>query len=90
VGNEWEFPVLRQRRLANDGGACPLRQVAAEALRRYADEASSAAHIGAGECRRTCAERTAPHFHNTDADVDAALAGLAEVKDHILQADHIS
>lgn len=47
VGNADAFPILRSWRFFNHAGVCPLPAVAADALRRYADEASGSAYLDA-------------------------------------------
>ncbi|HZZ42034.1 MAG TPA: aminotransferase class V-fold PLP-dependent enzyme [Tepidisphaeraceae bacterium] len=47
VGNEEEFPVLRNWVFLNHAGVCPLPRVAAEALRTYAQQAEAAGYLGA-------------------------------------------
>lgn len=46
IGNAEAFPILRSWRFFNHAGVCPLPAVAAQALKRYADEASSQAYLG--------------------------------------------
>lgn len=48
VGNADEFPVLRKWSFFNHAGVCPIPRVAAESLRKFADEASGGAYLGAG------------------------------------------
>lgn len=45
IGNADAFPVLRHWRFFNHAGVCPLPAAAADALRRYADEASRGAYL---------------------------------------------
>jgi selenocysteine lyase/cysteine desulfurase len=46
VGNAEAFPVLRDWTFFNHAGVCPLPAAAADAFRRYADQAQSAAYLG--------------------------------------------
>lgn len=48
VGNAEAFSVLRHWRFFNHGGVCPLPTVAADALRKYSDQASQGAYLNAG------------------------------------------
>lgn len=45
IGNPDAFPVLRRWRYFNHGGVCPIPTVAAEAFKRYADQASTGANL---------------------------------------------
>ncbi|MFN4242137.1 MAG: aminotransferase class V-fold PLP-dependent enzyme [Tepidisphaerales bacterium] len=63
VGNADAFPILRSWRFFNHAGVCPLPAVAADALRRYADEASGSAYLEA-------------RWHRDIARLRGVLAGL--------------
>lgn len=45
IGNPDAFPILRRWHFFNHAGVCPLPKVAADALRQYADEASTGAYL---------------------------------------------
>jgi cysteine desulfurase / selenocysteine lyase len=46
IGNPDAFPVLRRWNFFNHAGVSPIPKVAADALRRFADEATSSAYLG--------------------------------------------
>ena len=46
IGDAEAFPVLRRWNFFNHAGVCPIPQVAADALRKFADEASAGAYLG--------------------------------------------
>lgn len=48
IGNADAFPILRNWQFFNHAGVCPIPRVAADALRKFADEASGGAYLGAG------------------------------------------
>jgi len=45
AGNADAFPVLRKWNFFNHAGVCPIPQVAADALRKFADEAAGGAYL---------------------------------------------
>jgi selenocysteine lyase/cysteine desulfurase len=45
IGNADAFPVLRRWNFFNHAGVCPIPKVAADALHRFADEASGGAYL---------------------------------------------
>jgi len=48
IGNSDAFPILRQWDFFNHAGVCPLPRVAADALRKYAQQAEEMAYIETG------------------------------------------
>jgi selenocysteine lyase/cysteine desulfurase len=48
IGNSEAFPILRQWDFFNHAGVCPLPKVAANALRKYAQQAEESAYIDTG------------------------------------------
>jgi len=48
IGNSDAFPILRQWDFFNHAGVCPLPRVAADALRRYAQQAEEVAYLDSG------------------------------------------
>jgi cysteine desulfurase / selenocysteine lyase len=52
VGSVQAFPILAQCHFFNHAGVSPLPRVAADALRRYAGQAESAAYLGSGWYRQ--------------------------------------
>ena len=48
IGNSDAFPILRQWDFFNHAGVCPLPKVAADALRKYAQQAQEVAYIDSG------------------------------------------
>src|SRR3954462_12845744 len=48
IGNAEAFPILRQWDFFNHAGVCPVPRVAADALRKYADQAQEVAYIDTG------------------------------------------
>src|SRR5439155_5696148 len=48
IGNSNAFPILKQWDFFNHAGVCPLPKVAADALRKYAQQAQEVAYIEAG------------------------------------------
>ncbi len=47
-----QFPILRDMVFLNHAGVAPISRAAADAIRRYADQAESIAYVGAGWYRR--------------------------------------
>src|SRR5829696_4586097 len=45
IGDADAFPVLRRWNFFNHAGVCPIPKVAADALRKFADEASGGAYL---------------------------------------------
>ncbi len=45
IGNAEAFPVLRRWNFLNHAGVCPIPRVAADALRKFADEAAAGAYL---------------------------------------------
>jgi cysteine desulfurase/selenocysteine lyase len=48
IGNSEAFPILKQWDFFNHAGVCPLPKVAADALRKYAQQAQEVAYIDTG------------------------------------------
>src|SRR5258706_4736434 len=48
IGNSDAFPILKQWDFFNHAGVCPLPKVAADALRKYAQQAQEVAYIDTG------------------------------------------
>src|SRR5204862_1541321 len=53
IGNSDAFPILRQWDFFNHAGVCPLPRVAADALRKYAQQAEEVAYVETGWYRDT-------------------------------------
>ena len=58
VGNVTEFPILSRIDFYNHAGVAPISGRGANAIRRYAEQAESAAYVGAGWYREIEALRT--------------------------------
>ena len=48
IGNSHAFPILKEWDFFNHAGVCPLPKVAADALRKYAQQAQDVAYIDTG------------------------------------------
>src|SRR5437667_5385373 len=48
IGNPEAFPILKEWDFFNHAGVCPLPKVAADALRKYAQQAQDVAYIETG------------------------------------------
>jgi len=46
IGNAEAFPVLGKWNFFNHAGVCPIPKVAADALRKFADQASGGSYLG--------------------------------------------
>src|SRR5687768_18587528 len=57
IGNADEFPVLRHWDFFNHAAVCPLPRAAADALRRYAEQAETVAYLDTGWYRDVAALR---------------------------------
>jgi cysteine desulfurase/selenocysteine lyase len=84
IGNVEAFPILAEWDFFNHAGVCPLPKVAADALRRYAQQAESVAYIDTGWYRdieklRVAAAKLINAHHEEIAFVKNTSEGLATV-----------
>ena len=79
IGNDTEFPVLRNWDFYNHAGASPLPRVVADAVRKYADDTESAAYlIGNRYADLDHIRAAAAKMINAHADEVALLKNTAE------------
>lgn len=88
VGNAEQFPILREWDFMNHAAVCPLPRVAANALRRYAEQAETQAYIDTGwyrdvnQVRDLCARMINAHrdeialMKNTSEGLATVAGGL--------------
>ena len=79
IGNETEFPVLRNWDFYNHAGASPLPRVVADVMRKYVDDTESSAYlIGHRYADLDLIRAAAAKFINADASEIALLKNTAE------------
>ncbi|HMO27070.1 MAG TPA: aminotransferase class V-fold PLP-dependent enzyme [Tepidisphaeraceae bacterium] len=79
IGNEQAFPILKHRTFLNHAAVAPITAPAAEALRRYADQAQTDVYIGTGWYRGVEACRsTVARLINATSDEVALVKNTGE------------